>query len=334
MPLLLNATDPAAVQAAAQQLAAGSLVGMPTETVYGLAADADHAAGVQRIFAAKGRPADHPLIVHLASTDWRSRVNHYAHDVPAFAWALMERFWPGPLTVILPRRAGVAALAAGGQDSVGLRCPAHPVAQALLHAARAQGVHGVAAPSANRFGRISPTTAAHVAEEFADLPDEALLILDGGACPVGIESTIVDGTRSQPVLLRPGMLTPAQLQAACGLPVHERDAAAPRASGTLASHYAPRAQVRLMSAEQLQTALDMLGRDARHIAVYARTPLKTQPGGVTLRQMPAQPAPAAQALFATLRELDAPGVQLIWVETPPDTPAWDGVRDRLQRAAA
>jgi len=339
MPLLLPATDPAALEAAAQRLAAGSLVGMPTETVYGLAADADNPQAVQRIFAAKGRPSDHPLIVHLAAIssqappDWRAAVAHYAQQVPDFAWALMAAFWPGPLTLIVPRRAGVATQAAGGQDSVGLRCPAHPVAQALLAAARAHGVLGVAAPSANRFGRISPTTAAHVAEELADLPDTDLLILDGGACPVGIESTIVDCTRSHPVLLRPGMLTPAQLEAACGLPLRERDAAAPRASGTLASHYAPRAQVRLMSAEQLQAALDVLGRDARHIAVYARTPLKARPG-VTLRQMPAQPAPAAQALFATLRALDAPGVKLIWVETPPDTPAWDGVRDRLQRAAA
>lgn len=337
MPLLLSAADPAAIEAAAQRLAAGSLVGMPTETVYGLAADADNASAVHRIFEAKGRPSDHPLIVHLAPGDvaqgWRAGVDHYAREVPAFAVALMQAFWPGPLTLILPRREGVAAVSAGGQDSVGLRCPSHPVAQALLAAARAHGVFGVAAPSANRFGRVSPTTAAHVAEEFKQLPDEALLILDGGACPVGIESTIVDCTRGYPVLLRPGMVTTAQLEAACGQPLRERDEAAPRASGTLESHYAPTAKVRLMAAQPLQAALDLLGPDARHIAVYARAPLKVA-RGVALRRMPDNAPQAAQALFASLRELDAMGVKLIWVETPPASPEWDGVRDRLQRAAA
>ncbi|MBS3996003.1 MAG: threonylcarbamoyl-AMP synthase [Hydrogenophaga sp.] len=335
--MLLSAQDPAAIEQAAQRLAAGSLVGMPTETVYGLAADADNASAVHRIFEAKGRPSDHPLIVHLAhdgaAHSWRAGVHHYARELPAFAQALMQAFWPGPLTLILPRRHDVAATAAGGQDSVGLRCPSHPVAQALLVAAAAHGVHGVAAPSANRFGRVSPTTAAHVAEEFEQLPEDALLVLDGGACPVGIESTIVDATRAWPVLLRPGMITPAQLEAACGQPVRSRDEAAPRASGTLESHYAPSAQVRLMDAQPLQAALDLLGPDARHIAVYARSPLKVA-RGVTLRRMPDDAGQAAQELFATLRELDATGVRLIWVETPPPGAGWDGVRDRLQRAAA
>ena len=224
-------------------------------------------------------------------------------------------------------------MAAGGQDSVGLRCPSHPAAQALLVAARAHGVHGVAAPSANRFGRVSPTTAAHVAEEFAALPDGALLILDGGACPVGIESTIVDCSRGSPVLLRPGAITPAQIEAAGGEPVRERDEAAPRASGTLESHYAPRAKVRLMPMQQLQAALDVLGADAKHIAVYARGTLRAA-RSVPQRRMPDDAAAAAQALFAVLRELDATGVKLIWVETPPEGAEWDGVRDRLQRAAA
>jgi L-threonylcarbamoyladenylate synthase len=336
-PLLLPAQDPAAIDRAAQRLAAGSLVGMPTETVYGLAADADNATAVHRIFEAKGRPSDHPLIVHLVpgqgAHGWRAGVDHYAREVPAFAAALMQAFWPGPLTVILPRREGVAAVAAGGQDSVGLRCPAHPVAQALLRAAAAHGVSGVAAPSANRFGRVSPTTAAHVAEEFADLPESELLILDGGACPVGIESTIVDCTRHHPVLLRPGMITVTQLEAACGQPLRERDEAAPRASGTLESHYAPRAKVRLMDAAQLRSAFQVLGSDAKHIAVYARSPVETA-RGVPRRRMPDDAGAAAQELFAVLRELDATGVRLIWVETPPGDPAWDGVRDRLQRAAA
>ena len=337
MPLLLPASDASTIVQAAQRLASGSLVGMPTETVYGLAADADNATAVHRIFEAKGRPSDHPLIVHVAAGSggqgWRAGVDHYAREVPPFAAALMQAFWPGPLTVILPRRSAVAAVAAGGQDSVGLRCPSHPVAQALLAAAARHGVNGVAAPSANRFGRVSPTTAAHVAEEFAALSEEDLLILDGGACPVGIESTIVDATRDHPVLLRPGMITPAQLEAACGLPVRSRDDAAPRASGTLESHYAPRAQVRLMDAKPLQAALDVLGSDARHIAIYAHSPLNAA-RGVAVRRMPLDAAQCAQELFAVLRELDATGVRLIWVETPPADAAWDGVRDRLQRAAA
>ena len=336
MPLTLNASDPAAIEAAAVRLAAGGLVGMPTETVYGLAADAGNASAVRGIFTAKGRPSDHPLIVHISPAqagDWRAAVAPLARDVPDFAVKLMAAFWPGPLTLVLPRRPEVAAVAAGGQDSVGVRCPSHPVAQALLRAAREQGVLGVAAPSANRFGRVSPTIAAHVAEEFADLSGDGLLILDGGACPVGIESTIVDCSRGHPVLLRPGMLTPAQIEAACGQPLRERDEAAPRASGTLESHYAPRAKVRLMDGKQIQAALDLLGADAKHIAVYSRITQRAA-RAVVQRRMPADAAACAQELFAVLRDLDATGVRLIWVENPPEGAEWDGVRDRLQRAAA
>ena len=334
-------TDDPAVSAAAAQLARGALLGLPTETVYGLAADACQADAVQRIFAAKGRPADHPLIVHLPP-QWEAGVAHFAAEVPAFARALMQAFWPGPLTVIVPRQPGVATAAAGGQASVGLRCPAHPVAQAVLQAAQAQGVLGVAAPSANRFGRVSPTTAPHVVSEFEALNGDELLVLDGGACAVGIESTIVDATRGHPVLLRPGMLTPAELEAACGQPVrlpHEAvevvdGQAAPRASGTLESHYAPNARVRLMDATALQQALDLLGPDvpAGRIAVYA--PQRPRQTGIAWHPMPAQAAACAHELFAVLRALDAQGVALILVKTPPDTPEWQGVRDRLQRAAA
>lgn len=334
-------TDDPAVSAAAAQLARGALLGLPTETVYGLAADACQADAVQRIFAAKGRPADHPLIVHLAP-QWEAGVAHFAAEVPAFARALMQAFWPGPLTVIVPRQPGVATAAAGGQASVGLRCPAHPVAQAVLQAAQTQGVLGVAAPSANRFGRVSPTTAPHVVSEFEALNGDELLVLDGGACAVGIESTIVDATRGHLVLLRPGMLTPAELEAACGQPVrlpHEAvevvdGQAAPRASGTLESHYAPNARVRLMDATALQQALDLLGPDvpAGRIAVYA--PQRPRQTGIAWHPMPAQAAACAHELFAVLRALDAQGVALIWVQTPPDTPEWQGVRDRLQRAAA
>ena len=328
-------SDPAAIAEAAERIRAGALVGFPTETVYGLGADASNDAAVALIFAAKGRPPEHPLIVHVASA---AQVADYASNVPDFAARLIAAFWPGPLTLILPRRAGVAAAAAGGQNSIGLRCPAHPVALALLQACGT----GLAGPSANRFGRVSPTTALHVQAELG----EDLLVLDGGPCAVGIESTIVDCTRGQPVLLRPGLLTRAQLEVACGQPVLDKNApvsvAAPRASGTLESHYAPNARVRLMDAKALQTAMDAM--DANNAAaaaqtslgpvgVYARSPLRFN--APTLhRQMPDDAAAAAQQLFAVLRELDALGVSQIWVQAPPEAPEWDGVRDRLSRAAA
>ncbi|WP_333708651.1 L-threonylcarbamoyladenylate synthase [Tepidimonas ignava] len=339
MALTLDARslDAQVLATAVQRLAAGTLVAMPTETVYGLAAHADDAAAVARIFAAKGRPSDHPLIVHVAGDDDDARaqaVQHYAAEVPAFAQALMARFWPGPLTLILPRRPGVADAAAGGQASIGLRCPSHPVAQALLRAARAAGLLGLAAPSANRFGRVSPTRAEHVRAELGHLHDDELLILDGGPCPVGIESTIVDCTRGHQVLLRPGMIGRAALQQACGMPVADRDAHAPRAAGTLSSHYAPEAKVRLMDAQALQTALDLLGAQAQGIAVYHRSPLRCISPHVRLQPMPHDAEAAARELFATLRALDDGHTRLIWVETPPPDPAWDGVRDRLQRAAA
>ena len=329
-------SDPAAIAEAAERIRAGALVGFPTETVYGLGADASNDAAVALIFAAKGRPPEHPLIVHLASA---AQVANYASEVPDFAAKLMEAFWPGPLTLILPRRAGVAAAAAGGQNSIGLRCPAHPVALALLQACAT----GLAGPSANRFGRVSPTTALHVQEELGG----GLMVLDGGPCAVGIESTIVDCTRGQPVLLRPGVLTRAQLEAACGQTVLDKDAqtsvAAPRASGTLESHYAPNARVRLMDAQSLQAALDALSAKTAAayaaqagpgtIAVYARSTLRLKTPTLH-RQMPDEAAAAAQQLFAVLRELDALGVSQIWVQAPPDAPEWDGVRDRLGRAAA
>ncbi|WP_295953061.1 L-threonylcarbamoyladenylate synthase [Rhodoferax sp.] len=331
--MLLDGLDPAAIRQAAQALAAGELLGLPTETVYGLAADASSDAAVAKIFTAKGRPSDHPLIVHIAPNG--NGVPHFASDVPAFAQALMTAFWPGPLTLILPRRPGVGAAAAGGQDSIGLRCPAHPVAQAVLQACAALGVAGLAAPSANQFGRVSPTTAAHVQSEFG----EDLLVLDGGPCTMGIESTIVDCTRGEPVLLRPGSIGRDQIEAACGQPLRDKDdvANAPRASGTLEAHYAPTAKVRLMTAAALQTALDLLGTgldgQAVTIAVYARQTLRSRSAQVICRPMPQDAATAAQELFAALRDFDTQGVRLIWIETPPDTPAWEGVRDRLQRAS-
>jgi L-threonylcarbamoyladenylate synthase len=336
--MILNGQLPSTVATAAQTLQRGELLGLPTETVYGLAADAGNDAAVVKIFAAKGRPANHPLIVHVASVQG---VQRFASQVPDFAQKLMDVFWPGPLTLILPRRPDVAAVAAGGQNSVGLRCPAHPVAQTVLQSAQALGVFGVAAPSANLFGRVSPTTAAHVAAEFG----EALLVIDGGACEVGIESTIVDCTRGVPVLLRPGVLTPHQLTQACGVSVvtphapSAPNADAPRVSGTLDSHYAPRACVRLMTASDLQQAIAQasvqtapLGR----VAVWSRCDVQLPADPVAQFQwqrMPSSAAAAAHHLFAQLRDFDAQAAAQIWVELPPPAPEWDGVRDRLIRAA-
>jgi L-threonylcarbamoyladenylate synthase len=355
--MILPGDAPDSIAAAAQCLRSGGLLGLPTETVYGLAANADDDAAVAQIFKAKGRPADHPLIVHVADA---SAVAHYASEVPEFARQLMQAFWPGPLTLILPRRTGVASATAGGNPTIGLRCPSHPVAQALLYAlmdcraslamtATASDpviasearlsiplcVWGLAAPSANQFGRVSPTTANHVQGEFGD----DLLILDGGACEVGIESTIIDCTRGRPVLLRPGAISPEQVQAVCGLKVLAKeglqtlDAPAPKASGTLESHYAPRAKVRLMEAGALQVALrDELNQGG--VAVWHRSPMGSLVAGVLYQRMPFDPVTAARQLFAILRAFDLHGVAQIWVEAPPTASEWDGVRDRLQRAAA
>ena len=350
--MVLDGYAPACVEAGAQRIRQGGLLGLPTETVYGLGADAENNAAIAQIFAAKGRPSDHPLIVHVLDA---SGVAHFASSVPNFAQALIAAFWPGPLTLILPRREGVAASAAGGQNSIGLRSPSHPVAQAVLKSClktldkkgQPQApVWGIAAPSANQFGRVSPTTAAHVQGEFGD----DLLILDGGPCNVGIESTIIDCARGVPVLLRPGVISREQVEVACGLRVLLKDelpehaASTPRASGTLESHYAPKAKVRLMDARAMLAALDLLTATTAlssvespartRVATYSRSPLNAQLTTVLTQPMPLDAASAAHELFAVLRDLDTQGVQEIWIETPPEAPEWDGVRDRLQRAAA
>lgn len=325
--MLLDAKKPGAIDDAAQRLAAGELVAFPTETVYGLGARADDDAAVAGIFATKGRPSEHPLIVHVSDA---AAARQFAAQWPPVATRLTDALWPGPLTVIVPRRDGTAAAAAGGQATIGLRAPSHPVARALLEAARAHGVPGVAGPSANRFGRISPTEARHVQAEFGD----AITVLDGGACEVGIESAIVDCSRGRPVLLRPGVLTRAQLEAAAGEPLQAADEAAPRAPGTLEAHYAPRAKLRLMPAAMLAAAVEMLGESPLKLAVYSTRRPQGIARGMHHRVMPARAEQAAQELFSVLRAFDDEGVQLIWVEEPPATPEWEGVADRLRRAAA
>jgi L-threonylcarbamoyladenylate synthase len=311
-------------QRAAELLAQGRLVALPTETVYGLAARADDDAAVAQIYTAKGRPADHPLIVHVADA---VAARFFCGELPLLARRLIDACWPGPLTVIVPRRAGVANAAAAHQATIGLRCPDHPLFHEVLELAQAQGVPGLAAPSANRFGRVSPTTAAHVQQEFGD----ALAVLDGGACSVGIESTIVDCTGAHPVLLRPGQWDAEALERVLGEPLLAPGASAPKAPGTLAAHYAPRARLKLFSRDALLRALGEPTLPPA-LAVYSRAPLPVLP--VRWAQMAAQPEMAAQALFATLRLLDDEGVQEIWVEAPPaNDPRWAGVLDRLQRAA-
>ena len=326
MPIV-RGSDAGVVQAAAVRLAAGELVAFPTETVYGLGARADDDAAVARIFAAKGRPADHPLIVHVASV---AAADAFAAVIGNDARHLMAAFWPGPLTLILPRRAGRGAAAAGGQSSIGLRLPAHPVAQALLQQVAGLGVPGVAAPSANRFGRVSPTAAAHVQQEFG----EDLWILDGGACAVGIESAIVDCTREQPALLRPGQLSREQIEQVLGRPLAQADADSPRASGTLESHYAPNAPVRLVDTPTLSRLLaGPPPLPGEVVAIYSRLASGVGPDWLH-RAMPDDAAAVAHELFAVLRGFDAAGASAIWVEQPPPGPQWHGVRDRLQRAAA
>ena len=341
----LDGADAAAIERAAELLAAGELVAFPTETVYGLGARADVDTAVAKIFHAKGRPANHPLIVHVVDA---ADAQRFAADIPPLAQRLMDAFWPGPLTVIVARAPGMASAAAGGQDSIGLRSPAHPVAQALLVAARRLGVAGVAGPSANRFGRVSPTLAAHVVSEFDALFGDTLAVLDGGPCAVGIESSIVDCSRGRAVLLRPGVLSRARIEAAAGQILHAPDATAPRAPGTLLAHYAPNARVRLVATAQLapQVAASQQSQPSgvalARLAVYCFdapgvadgvADLGADAALVRFRRMPARPDDVARELFAVLREFDAEGMHDIWVEMPPPGSEWDGVRDRLRRAA-
>lgn len=329
--MIWSGLDAAHIGLAAQHLAAGQLLAFPTETVYGLGADADQEAAVRAIYRAKGRPTDHPLIVHIADAD---DATHFADPIPDFAHRLMAAHWPGPLTLILPRRPGVATASAGGHDSIGLRCPSHPVAQALLRAARERGVVGVSGPSANRFGRVSPTRADHVQSEFG----QGLAVLDGGPCSVGIESTIVDCTRAQPVLLRPGMLDIDTLSASAEEAILTPESAqsmtqaTPKASGTLASHYAPDAKVRLLTpVDMAQAARGLDAPSLAQIGVWSPSPAPVP--GTQWRAMPSDAAGCAQALFQTLREFEDLGVREIWVAPPPAGAAWDGVRDRLTRAS-
>jgi len=325
--------DQQQIDAAARALEAGALVAFPTETVYGLGADAENPAAVAAIYAAKGRPQDHPVIVHLAP---EAPLDYWACDIPPEARALADAFWPGPLTMILKRAPNIPDAVSGGQDTVGLRCPSHPVALALLRAFKG-GQGGVAAPSANKFGHVSPTLAEHVRQEFGREGSVAM-VLDGGASQVGIESTIVDLSRLYshgPVLLRPGHISADAIAAVIDrLPAapaeRSADSTAPRASGTLESHYAPHTPVAMQERAVLLDTLAALHAASRKVALIH---MSEMPATHAAQRLPGLPAGFAHALYAALRAMDGQGADVILVEAPPQDGEWLGVNDRLRRAA-
>lgn len=323
-------TDEAAAAQLARAVAtlrAGGLVAFPTETVYGLGADASNPDAIKKVFAAKGRPHDHPLIVHIADA---AQLANWARDIPATAHALAKKFWPGPLTLILQRARGVSDLITGGQDTVAIRVPSHPLAQALL---RAFG-GGVVGPSANRFGRVSATTADHVRAEFGDTGGIVDCVLDGSACDVGIESTIVDLSGDAPALLRPGCITAAQIASALGAPLAAPGAQSPRAPGSLAKHYAPKTPVMLVEGDLIDELARSFARQCKRVAVLARNARRPMIDKLVWIAAPAAPAGYAHDLYANLRQLDAAGCDVMLVEEPPPALEWAAVRDRLARAAA
>lgn len=320
--------DKAAIAAAARLLEAGKLVALPTETVYGLGADAENPAAVARIYAAKGRPMDHPVIVHVAPG---ADLGHWATDIPHEARALADAFWPGPLTMILKRAPHIPDAVSGGQETVGIRCPSHPVAIALLQEFKG-GRGGIAAPSANKFGNVSPTTAQHVRDEFG-ADGTVAAILDGGQSQVGIESTIVDLSRLAthgPVLLRPGQISADAIAAVIDSVPAAPDAAAPRASGTLESHYAPHTPVAMQDGSELLDTLAKLQAAGRKIALIHYSDF---PQAHAKARLPCSPEGFAHALYAALRAMDQAGADVILVEAPPRSGEWLGVNDRLRRAA-
>lgn len=310
-----------AIDDAVRRLERGDLVAFPTETVYGLGADASNPVAVARIFAAKERPPDHPLIVHLASSE---QVADWAREFPEPARKLARAFWPGPLTLVLPRAVGVLDAVTGGQDTVALRVPAHAVAQAML---RRFG-RGVAAPSANRYGRVSPTCAAHVRDE---LGDRVGLVLDGGDCEVGLESTIVACSDGRTSLLRPGRITLAELERVVGH-VQPAGPAAPRVPGSLRSHYAPATPVQVDEPGAIDRRC-IEDPAAERLAVLSRRPPPAGSGALVWRTLPADPDGFGHELYAALRTLDVSGASRILVEAVPDGGEWAAIRDRLERAS-
>ena len=313
--------EPADIARAATILRVGGLVAFATETVYGLGADAMNDAAVAKIFAAKGRPADHPLIVHIASAD---ELTQWARDIPETAWALAAQFWPGPLTLILKRARGVADAASGGLDTIGLRVPGHPVAQALLSAFGG----GIAAPSANQFGRISPTCVDHVLSELEGRIDA---VVDGGSCAVGLESTILDLSGPHPRVLRPGAVTLPMLERIIGKLNVTFATEASKAPGSLDAHYAPATLLRLIKPQALAAEAASWAASGTVVVLARHAPQSN----VSCRWMrlPDEAAAYGHDLYARLREADALGCACILIENPPEGAEWMAVNDRLQRAA-
>ena len=311
------------ISQAVTALASGKLCAIPTETVYGLAANALDESAVARVFAAKERPADHPLIVHVASA---SDVSEWITELPQWAIDLTNAVWPGPLTIVGPRTALASNSVTGNQDTVAVRVPSHPIAQELLQQLKANGVKGVVAPSANRFGHVSPTSAAHVSADLGEyLNVHGDLILDGGDCQVGVESTIVLATGSQPVILRPGAVTAADIKRITGVEVSEETTNAPRVSGALDSHYSPTAQVILIAnASELE-----LESNAGFLAL-AQTPT---PAGLTRLAVPATIEDFAHELYSSLRAGDDLSLKTIYVVPPTGDGLAQAINDRLSRAA-
>ncbi len=319
-----GAMNPKALVHAVEVLRSGGLVAFPTETVYGLGADAGNLDAVGRIYAAKGRPRAHPLIVHLADV---ASIAAWASEIPEAALRLGRAFWPGPLTLVFKRAPAVNDVVTGGQDTIALRVPSHPVAQALLAAFGG----GVAAPSANRYGRISATTAEHVRSELGAVVD---YVLDGGPCEVGIESTIVDVSGARPALLRPGSITAAAIEHVIGTPLAAAGPSSPRAPGTFAKHYAPQTPLMLMEADLLVELATSMIRQGDTVGVLARSAMQPVIPGLVWIGAPTDASAYAHDLYASLRALDTPACNAILVEAPPVEPAWAAVRDRLDRAAA
>jgi L-threonylcarbamoyladenylate synthase len=311
------------IETAVQALRDGELVAFPTETVYGLGANAQNPAAVARIFEVKGRPADHPVIVHLDSPRFLHR---WVREVPESATRLAEAFWPGALTMVMPRAATVHDVITGGQDTIGIRVPAHPMAQQLLTAFGG----GLAAPSANRYGRLSPTRAEHVREEFGDT---VRVILDGGECQIGLESTIVSFEGSEVRLLRPGSVTAAQIRSVVGELLMGADLASPRVPGSTPTHYAPAIPMTVVPAGEIDAQADQASAGGKRVAVLAqRLPLRAHKY-VTWINAGRRPDGFARELYNNLRTLDKAGCQRILVQAVPDGEQWDAVRDRLLRAA-